>query len=156
MVAMGAEDTEEVVEATAEEVEEVSVAEGVEAVVAAVATEDRAGKRSVTYVCILLCGFSEASWRLKLLWDHPSLVIYGLRDRSAFDSSAIYPINKGTRFTQSNRLISSQLCESSFLSAILFPPATATYTFQATMLTRELTSRFGIPSRHCPNHQGQN
>ena len=63
MVAMEVEDTEEAAEATAEEVEEVSVAEGVEAVAAAVATEDHAGKRSVTYVCILLCGFSEASWR---------------------------------------------------------------------------------------------
>jgi regulator of PEP synthase PpsR (kinase-PPPase family) len=61
--AMEAEDTEEAVEAMAEVVEEVSVAAGVEAVVAAVATEDRAGKRSVTHVCILLFGFSEASRR---------------------------------------------------------------------------------------------
>jgi hypothetical protein len=63
MVAMEEEDTEEAAEAMAEVAEEVLVAADVEAVVAAVATEDRAGKRSVTYVCILLCGFSEASWR---------------------------------------------------------------------------------------------
>ena len=98
MVAMEVEATEEAVEVMVEEVEEEDmVAAGVEAEVAAVATEDRAGKRSVTHVCLLLCGFSEASWRWKLLWAHPPAVISLLQDRSAFDSSAIYPIIKGTR-----------------------------------------------------------
>jgi hypothetical protein len=63
---------------------------------------------------------------MKISWDHPSVVIHLLQNRSAFDSSAIYPINKGTRFTKSNRHICFQLRESSFLSAILFPRATCT------------------------------
>ena len=62
-MAMEVEDTVAAAEALAEVVEEVTVAVGVGAVVVAVATEDRAGRRSVTHVCLLLCGFSEASRR---------------------------------------------------------------------------------------------
>jgi hypothetical protein len=91
---------------------------------------------------------------MKISWDHPSVVIHLLQNRSAFDSSAIYPINKGTRFTKSNRHICFQLRESSFLSAILFPRATCT--LQATTFTPGLTSRFDIPSKHCPNLQAPN
>ena len=58
-------DMEEAAAAMAELVEEATVVAGVEAG-AVVVTEDRAGERSVTYVCILLCGFSEASRRFKL------------------------------------------------------------------------------------------
>ena len=58
MVAMEAEGMEEAAEAMAEVVEvAVMVAAGAEAAVA-VATEDRAGKRSVTHVCLLLCGLA--------------------------------------------------------------------------------------------------
>jgi hypothetical protein len=101
MVATEVEATVEAVVVMAEEVEEATVAAGVEAGAVVVATEDRAGKRSVTHVCILLCGFSEASRRSKLLWAHPLVVINLLRVGSAFDNSAIYPINKGTRYTES-------------------------------------------------------
>jgi hypothetical protein len=51
---------------------------------------------------------------MKISWDHPSVVIHLLQNRSAFDSSAIYPINKGTRFTKSNRHICFQLREHHF------------------------------------------
>ena len=90
MVATEEEDMEEAAEAMAEEVVAATVAAGVEAAVAVV-TEGRAGKRSVTHVCILLYGFSEASRRWKLLWAHLSVVINLLQDRSAFDSSPDIP-----------------------------------------------------------------
>jgi hypothetical protein len=91
--------TEEAVEAMAEaeEEEEASVAAGVEAVVEAAAMEDRAGKDCSLTFGLLLCGFSKASRRLKLSKDHPSMVQHQILGRSAFDSSAIYPIIKGTR-----------------------------------------------------------
>lgn len=63
MVATEVEDTEEAVVVMAEEVAEATVAAGVEAGAVVVVTEDRAGKRPATHVCILLCGFSEASRR---------------------------------------------------------------------------------------------